>query len=375
MVNIGSSQAWQGADGARRRDIYHRLERVSTTAAAFWHDACFLVAVGGLLHVSTHLVGHALREVDGVLLEVLLPDGTVLPNEESRVARVDAIAPTLGLDASVTQFWRGLELHKVAHRHPPFPRIDDDEIGVLLDDYSKLLEIVSSEFERRFTIWVERLDTFLAMQKPTKAIVTRLRKEIPWSAVTLHYFFDRLAGPQWLSPLVKAKFFETLPDVVFDEASGTTRFPLWPQAAYLRGVAAVDGEAVSKVVTRLPPSSNPWVTSALIEIAIALPPGCRREVHDRIMGAIRESDALFLSLDLIEKFAASYVNDGLSEQALDLVAEVLSVENVTTGASANAVQLERSDDRCWWFGGLGPFGVSGSFDVPFGHLAFDQARV
>ena len=165
VVNIGGSQAWQGTDGARRRAIHHRLERVSTTAAAFWHDACFLVSVGELLDVSTHLIGHALREVDGVLLDVLLPDGTELPNEKSRVARVDAIASTLELDASVTKFWRKLELHKVAHRHPPFPRIDDSDFSVLLENYSNLLEIVSTEFERRFTLWVKRLDTFLTIQR------------------------------------------------------------------------------------------------------------------------------------------------------------------------------------------------------------------
>jgi hypothetical protein len=40
----------------------------------------------------------------------------------------------------------------------------------------------------------------------------------------------------------------------------------------------------------------------------------------------------------------------------------------------NAVQLAAFDDRCGWFLGLGPVGVSGTFDMPLGHLAFDQAR-
>ena len=44
-----------------------------------------------------------------------------------------------------------------------------------------------------------------------------------------------------------------------------------------------------------------------------------------------------------------------------------------TSPNDNAVQLARLDDRDRWFVGLWPVGVSGSFDVPFGHFAFDQA--
>ena len=42
-------------------------------------------------------------------------------------------------------------------------------------------------------------------------------------------------------------------------------------------------------------------------------------------------------------------------------------------ANSNAVQLD-ADDGCYgWAGGLWPVGVAGAFDVPLGHLAFDQA--
>ena len=47
-----------------------------------------------------------------------------------------------------------------------------------------------------------------------------------------------------------------------------------------------------------------------------------------------------------------------------------------SGANPNAVQLGGVDDG-WdgWAVGWRPVGVSGSFDVPSGHLAFDQAGV
>ncbi len=43
--------------------------------------------------------------------------------------------------------------------------------------------------------------------------------------------------------------------------------------------------------------------------------------------------------------------------------------------SPNTIKLGCSDGGERWTGGLGPAGVSGSFDVPFGHLAFDEAGV
>jgi len=48
---------------------------------------------------------------------------------------------------------------------------------------------------------------------------------------------------------------------------------------------------------------------------------------------------------------------------------------VLAAFSPNAVQLDALDDWYGWAGGLGPVGVVGSFDVPFGHLAFDESGV
>jgi len=45
----------------------------------------------------------------------------------------------------------------------------------------------------------------------------------------------------------------------------------------------------------------------------------------------------------------------------------------STRPNPNTVQLERADCGVRWVFGLGPVGVGGAFDVPFGHLAFDDA--
>lgn len=45
-----------------------------------------------------------------------------------------------------------------------------------------------------------------------------------------------------------------------------------------------------------------------------------------------------------------------------------------TPAKSNAVKLGRVDGWGGWSVGLGPVGVAGSFDVPFGVFAFDDSR-
>ena len=51
------------------------------------------------------------------------------------------------------------------------------------------------------------------------------------------------------------------------------------------------------------------------------------------------------------------------------------IMSVATTARPNTVQLDAEDGGDGWPGGLGPVCVLGSFDVPFGHLAFDEAGV
>ena len=59
-------------------------------------------------------------------------------------------------------------------------------------------------------------------------------------------------------------------------------------------------------------------------------------------------------------------------RALAVVA-VMGTHTDLMGFSGNAVQLDPLDGRNGWPGGLRPVGVSGAFDVPLGHLAFDEA--
>jgi hypothetical protein len=335
VANNGGEQPWQGINGIRRREIYDRLQLVGVTAAAFWHDACLTLSLADNFDVPTHLIGHALREIDGILLAVLLPETTVLPAKFTRAAKVNAIAEMLELEHEVADFWRGLELQEVTHRRMPFPRADDDQFRAMFDRYSAMLEIVSFQFERRFDAWLGRLDHYVAIEIPTEADVTRLRQAVPWSSITLLYFFDKLTSSHWLKPLTESGFFDSLPAVEQDQTSNAPRFQQWPQAAYLKRVAKLDGGTVSQLVSNLPPSSNPWVTTALVEIANLLPPDSCTAVHERLCNAVRGTYGLQMSLGSIERLVAKYVRNGHVSQAMDLTREVLWIDVDTSDADAN----------------------------------------
>src|ERR1700749_3673640 len=63
-------------DDPRQRSTYERLLRlVGPSAADFYKDACRLMSgsIQPPLAATTNLVGHALREIEGSLREVLAP--------------------------------------------------------------------------------------------------------------------------------------------------------------------------------------------------------------------------------------------------------------------------------------------------------------
>jgi len=58
---------------SRQERIYRRLLLVGTGPAAFYRDACFLMALKPPMHTSTHLISHLVREIESSLRDVIQP--------------------------------------------------------------------------------------------------------------------------------------------------------------------------------------------------------------------------------------------------------------------------------------------------------------
>ena len=95
------NDAWDGDDGVRRRGIHAGLLRVGAGAADLWADLCLLLANSTAFRSTTHLVGHALRELDSMLVDLLTPDDYVADGADENTQRrnkIRAIALSPSLD-------------------------------------------------------------------------------------------------------------------------------------------------------------------------------------------------------------------------------------------------------------------------------------
>lgn len=158
----GPRPGWVPRD--RRQVEIHRLLGVFGPApAAFYADACRLLAGDPRLASTTHLVGHLLRELESALREILRP---MIPAEqaassseagagnEERKERhkqeIDAIATALGFppDDEVRSLWKSLRAHEVAHRSSQLgPRPADRDFRAWWDTAEILLLRLGRQFE------------------------------------------------------------------------------------------------------------------------------------------------------------------------------------------------------------------------------------
>jgi hypothetical protein len=176
----------------RQERIYRRLLLIGPGPAAFFRDACALMAGGLTLQTTLHLVAHALREVEGGVRRVLLPYGFEPERtgqgsaQGGHKTQVKAILIAYGIDETddAAKAWLRLAegdtgLARLAHRRglgPP--RQVDEEMRRAWDEMQGLLDAVLGRFESRFLEPFKVLDDLLAKAVPSAADVKRLRHNI-----------------------------------------------------------------------------------------------------------------------------------------------------------------------------------------------------
>jgi hypothetical protein len=178
----GPRYRWVPID-PRQVEIHWLMEVFGPAPAAFYADACRLLAKDPPLISTTHVVGHLLRELESTLREILRPMIPAAPTagssepatrsvvghllqraqstlheylqamipairtagssrpaaasgeqERTHKQEIDAIATALGFppDDEVRSLWKSLQLQRVTHRGSPLgPRPVDDDFLVL----------------------------------------------------------------------------------------------------------------------------------------------------------------------------------------------------------------------------------------------------
>jgi hypothetical protein len=350
----GPRRGWVPLD--RRQVEIHRLLGVfGPVPAAFYADACRLLATDPLMASTTHLVGHLLRELESALREVLRPMvpteqaassfrrepeslighhlrkiGAALqkilrlmvpteraasssrrePGSKEREAshkqQIDAIATALGFpaDDEVRSLWKSLELQRVGHRGSQLgPRPVDADFRALWDSVQILLLRLGRQFESSFTASLLLIDELAGREKPDGSDMKELRG-MPHNVVALERFFTQ-ARPGWFPLLYKKGYLSDPPplEVADDD---TIAYVRWPAGQYLARMAI-----------------EPTIKRDVIEVALALETD-NPQAHECVAEAalaLSAADGASLA-PKIASFLASPYQWALPPKVRDLIARL-----------------------------------------------------
>jgi hypothetical protein len=305
----------------RQVEIHRLMEVFGPAPAAFYADACRVMAKDPSLISTTHVVGHLLRELESTLREILRPMIPAVPTagssepatrsvvghllqkaestlheflqviipamgtagssrpgaaseeqERTHKQEIDAIATALGFppDDEVRSLWKSLQLQRVTHRGSPLgPRpVDDDFLG-LWDDMQILLLRLGRQFEASFAGSLPLLDELASKERPDGGDMKKLRG-VPHSVVALERFFER-AGPGWFALLRGRGYLSDPPPLEIGDDE-TIAYARWPAGRYLARMAAEPTvqSGVIEVALALE-TDNPQAHESVVEVALALP--------------------------------------------------------------------------------------------------------
>jgi len=168
MVNRDCSRYEFRFTDPRQQRIYEELmELVGPGPAAFFRDVCWLMENKAVLHSTSHLVAHLLREIESAVRGVLKPIGVSNKDEQptSQKAEIEASCNALGVarDSAEARAWFELadKLHGVAHRRGLEGPRAPTEAQELWELAQTLLPVLLDRMRSRFLEWVKLLDELL----------------------------------------------------------------------------------------------------------------------------------------------------------------------------------------------------------------------
>lgn len=316
----------------RQQRIYEELrDLVGSGPAAFFRDACRMMAKPNQLESTAHLVAHLLREIESALRQVF---GPVAENgaegfggSASQKKEIRAIFRALGIaqDAREARAWFELadKLHGLAHRRGLDAPRSPGEVSELWDASQALLDVLLRSLREHFLTWIPLLDDLLAKPEPNNHDLKRFAQEIPNNAVTRGYFFDRLRHPGWLRRLRRKGFFRHPPAPAQDEEERTIRFPPWPEARYLARMAPHEPDLVGEIIQEMDDTNNAAVISDLVDALLAIRPGAAPRLIEK--AAHWAECPYFLVPEKLGQLVGHWGRAGLTREALRVAGVLLDV--------------------------------------------------
>ena len=246
-------------------------------------DFCRLAAGTLPLRVSVPLAGHAMREIDALLRQLLATPAdltvtvstddrdrlekasaalralgynqeaadravkTLAPNLSHR-QQIERICATLGLtpDGDVARSWKSvMAAHAKAHYGRELHQsleVDAQFRSEWQEPFDTAVRGLMVALQGKYTSYILRLDELLAMPD-REAAVKAISSEIPGALPLLSYFFEHLDTADWLAPLAQNKLLAAS-WAGLDDIDDGLRLQHWPAGRYLVRMAASSDPAV-----------------------------------------------------------------------------------------------------------------------------------
>ncbi|MER8705118.1 hypothetical protein NKH49_05995 [Mesorhizobium sp. M1088] len=298
-------------------------------------DFCRLAAGTLPLRVSVPLAGHAMREIDAILRQLLATPAdltvTVSPEAQNRLdqasaalrslgyiqqaadravttlapkhshrEQIERICATLGLapDGDVARSWKSvMAAHAKAHYGRELHQsleVDAQFRSEWQAPFDTAVRGLMVALQGKYSAYIRRLDELLAMPD-RKVAVQALSREIPGALPLLSYFFERLHSADWLDPLAEHRLLAAS-WVGLDDIDDGLRLQHWPAGRYLVRMAASSDPAVrARVVAALRAvggSEDQDVHWHGAEAIVALPAGEAEGLIDILKGWLGQDTRL-----------------------------------------------------------------------------------
>jgi hypothetical protein len=327
----------------RQQRIYRRLALVGRGPAAFFLDACRIMRAAEEYAAPTHLVGHAMREIESSVRDVFEPivgyaAATKKQGKDKHAFEISRILAFIGIQETDTVAKSWLEfagdkndraLHRYAHRLNLDVRRVDAAFEQSWDDFLHVMDAVLGQLEDRFFVFIDELDRLLSIDSPSEKDVQRLQEYIVRNVTTERYFFERLSHVGWIEPLREAGVFKAAPPVY------------WPVSDYLRRMAPGAPDRVAACLAETPTSVSFWTVGDYLDASAAIDATTvAMWVHEWLVPWISaQAQVGWLIPEKLQTLVLRLISAGHGNRAFAVAEAVLS----PGGADQNTDRLDKHD--------------------------------
>jgi hypothetical protein len=297
-------------DDSRQVVIYDFLKRlVGDGAASFYKDACRLMAAKPPFETVTHVVAHLLRETESALRDVLesiaVPAGSNEEEGHKNKIRVILKALEISEEGPLAKAWLLLPgkngLQRMTHRNNlDAARPIDDSFQELWETVNSILFLILERFEGSYIKVFEVLDDLAVKTTPGSNDIKKLKLHIPNNRVAHEYFFNKDLSSAWLSLLESEGFFQTPPQIEHEAEGSGVRHPTWPIFIYLKKMATILPDLVTKILSEIPDSENGSVKAGAIEVVTLLPKQNKLQLIEKVSHWMKGGNQFFSSMKSID---------------------------------------------------------------------------